>query len=233
MTMASPGEIVLNEVQASNSTTVMNEECKYRDWLELHNTSSQPLCLGDLFLSDDPADLLKWNFPRTAYIEPNGYLLVWADDINDLYLDYHTNFNLSSTGEFLFLSDSLGNILDSVSFSQQSSDHSLSRCADGSGPFADNLNPTPASANDCSGVYIAESSAVSNYKVYPNPFQGILNISSPEGIEKVRIYDMAGREVSGESTGRAMVYSMDLNTLPAGMYLLYINDSTPLRIVRN
>jgi hypothetical protein len=82
-------------------------------------------------------------------------------------------------------------------------------------------------------VYIAESSEVSNYKVYPNPFQGILTISSPEGLEKVRIYDMAGREVSSESTGRAMVYSMDLNTLPAGMYLLYINDSTPLRIVRN
>ncbi|MFM7217103.1 MAG: CotH kinase family protein [Bacteroidota bacterium] len=232
VTMASPGDIVLNEVQAANTSTITNEECKHRDWIELHNLTTQTLGLDHLYMSDDPADLLKWSFPRTAYIEPNGYLLVWADDINELYLDYHTNFNLSAAGERLFLCDSLGNILDSASFTSQFSNHSLSRCQDGTGPFLDNGTPTPRVVNDCSGVYVqeVESDVIS---VFPNPATRLLQVSSEKGMQQLEVFDFMGRRVFVADTHGESHFVLDVQEFPAGAYLLKIDNTNPVRIIRN
>ncbi|MFM8432440.1 MAG: CotH kinase family protein [Bacteroidota bacterium] len=232
ISMAGPGDVVLNEIQAANSTTVVNEECKYRDWIELHNRTTSPLGLGDLFLSDDPSDLTKWSFPKTAFIEPNGYLLVWADDIDQLLIDNHTNFNLSSAGEQLFLCDSTGFILDSVSFVSQQIDHSFSRCADGTGSFRDNLNPTPRIMNDCSAVTVAEATAT-EFTVFPNPSNGLLTIRSENTFSAVRMMDISGREISFFDFRNTLTATVDIIDFPPGIYILIIDNRAPLRIIRN
>ena len=55
------------------------------------------------------------------------------------------------------------------------------------------------------------------FKVYPNPTYGVLNISSDEEIQKIVIYSLLGRKV-----GSATSTQMDISNLASGVYLLTI-----------
>src|SRR5690606_32662758 len=50
------GDLVINEIMASNVTTVVDQDGEYDDWLELYNNSTETLSLDNLYLSDDPTD---------------------------------------------------------------------------------------------------------------------------------------------------------------------------------
>src|SRR5690606_27303056 len=97
------GEVVINELMASNSVTVTDPQGDYADWIELYNTTSNFLDLSNLYLSDLASSPLQWEIPANTTIAPNGYLIIWADnDTTDSGL--HANFKLSSGGEDLILS---------------------------------------------------------------------------------------------------------------------------------
>src|SRR5512136_1475246 len=75
--------VVINEVLASNGHTLADPQREYDDWIELYNRGSTPVNLGGMYLTDDPAEPTKWQFPKNAAaqttIPARGYLLVWAD----------------------------------------------------------------------------------------------------------------------------------------------------------
>lgn len=74
--------------------TIADPQGEYEDWVELLNTTSQAIDLSGMYLSDDPSDLKKWQFPPGTPIDAGGYLLVWADeDTTDAGL--HADFTLS------------------------------------------------------------------------------------------------------------------------------------------
>ncbi len=70
-------QIVINEVQTSNKSTISDEDGDFEDWIELYNSGVSAVNLYQYGLSDDPAEPYKWRFPSVV-IEPNGYLLVFA-----------------------------------------------------------------------------------------------------------------------------------------------------------
>ncbi|MEO6476065.1 MAG: lamin tail domain-containing protein [Luteolibacter sp.] len=96
----------------------------YPDWIELKNTGVSTASLNGYFLSDDPADPFKWPVPSTASIAAGGFQLFMADGHdaapgqtfprgywpwrNFTTEKYHTNFNLSSLGETLTLTQATG-----------------------------------------------------------------------------------------------------------------------------
>ncbi len=53
---------------------------KFSDWVELHNTSEDPVDISDWSLSDNPSRSSKWQFPEGTIIPGTGYLLVLCDD---------------------------------------------------------------------------------------------------------------------------------------------------------
>src|SRR5437867_2863485 len=69
--------IVINEIMASNTHTLLDENGDSADWIELYNPGAAPVSLAGYGLSDDPALPFKWTF-RHAAIEPRGFLLVFA-----------------------------------------------------------------------------------------------------------------------------------------------------------
>jgi hypothetical protein len=69
--------IALNEVMASNSVTLTDQDGDYEDWIELFNYGSEPVNLEGFGLSDNYDDPFRWVFPRVI-IEPAEFLLVWA-----------------------------------------------------------------------------------------------------------------------------------------------------------
>ena len=72
---ASP--VVISEFLALNTHTLADEDGRYSDWVELHNTTTKPVNLDGWYLTDTTNNLAKWRFPATNILA-NGYLVVFA-----------------------------------------------------------------------------------------------------------------------------------------------------------
>jgi len=147
---AASSAIVINEVMASNHVTLADPQGEYNDWIELKNVSDQAINLAGMFLSDNPDNPLKWEFPADTLIEAGGYLLVWADEDGGDTPGLHANFKLSANGETLWLFDTAANrhaLLDSVSFDSLEADQTLGRYPDGRGPLQILSSPSPLFEN--------------------------------------------------------------------------------------
>ena len=131
---------------ASNNQTQADEYGEYDDWIEIYNTGSSNINLGDYYLSDNMNNLEKYNFPSVT-LAPDEYFIVWADDDEEDQGDNHTTFKLSSSGEVVYLSDSDFNLVDGFTFGEQQIDMSYARVPNGTGPFVIQ-SPTFSNNND-------------------------------------------------------------------------------------
>ncbi len=96
---------VITEVMASNRSTIADEDGDYSDWVEIHNPDATAVALGGWYLTDTASNKTKWSFPAGVTIPAHGYLLVWASNKNrgSATTPPHTNFALSSGGEYVGL----------------------------------------------------------------------------------------------------------------------------------
>jgi hypothetical protein len=141
-------------VQATSEAAEDNPEPpeSQLDWLELQNTGTTPVSLDGWYLSDDPAERLKWRFPSGVSIPAGGYLLVVCDGLDITapavggYL--HTNFGLSADGETVTLSNGTGQIVQEIAVPALTPFHSYGRGANGE--YRHQSVPTPRVANSAS-----------------------------------------------------------------------------------
>ena len=68
----------INEVMASNGTTLADEDGDFEDWIELYNDGTEPVDLSGWGLSDSYSNPFKWTFPEDTVLGAGEYLLVWA-----------------------------------------------------------------------------------------------------------------------------------------------------------
>ena len=142
------GQIVINEFMSNNETVLADEDGEYSDWIELYNNSDVPINLLYYSLSDKIDNLNKWNFPDIT-IHSHGFLLVFASDKNRLNVDeLHTNFKISASGESLFLSNNLGQIIDQIEPIELSENKSYGRLPDGSDNLLTLSFFTPSNSNN-------------------------------------------------------------------------------------
>ena len=138
--------IFINEFMANNGSTIADEQGDFDDWIEIFNSNSFPVNLAGMFLTDDPQTSDKWMFPD-AEIPAGGHLIVWADNECDEG-QFHTNFKLKNSGEYIGLYDINGVIpLDEISFGAQQEDVSFGRIPDGSNNWQLLYTPTPGEEN--------------------------------------------------------------------------------------
>jgi len=92
----------LNEILARNATGIDDGFGNREDWIEIFNPNSTPVNLDSYYLTDNPENPAKWSFPDVS-VPAGGYILVFASgkDTIDPAGQPHTNFKLSSTGEYL------------------------------------------------------------------------------------------------------------------------------------
>ncbi|MBI3521330.1 MAG: CotH kinase family protein [Bacteroidetes bacterium] len=168
------GSLVINEFLADNTLLQKDEYSSREDWIEIFNTSNSLLDLSNVYLSDNYLLPTKWKFPAGTTIDPNAYLMVWADD-DSAQVIYHTNFILNKSGEQLMLSVG-STVLDSVTYGAQGSNISYGRCPNGTGSFI-NLPSTSFNGANCT-VGVQEHAAIMhNMNVYPNPASHRFTIS--------------------------------------------------------
>ena len=125
-------QILINEIMADNKLCVVDTDGDYSDWIELYNNSNQNVNLNNYSLSDESENLTKWKFPDIT-IDNASTLLIFASG-KDVIInsEIHTNFKLSSTGEFLYLSNESGIVIDSIHPIHLGEDDSYGRLPDGS-----------------------------------------------------------------------------------------------------
>lgn len=149
------------------------------DWVELYNSTSQAVTLTGYGLTNNPGNPAKWVFPDTT-IGAGQYLLLQSqgDSSGQKKNTSRLNFNISASGESLFLFDGSGQLLDKLSAGRMRSGLSYGRDASDNRLYYS--APTPGAANG-SGYRGITSTPV--YGVNPGiyPETVTLSISAAEG----------------------------------------------------
>jgi len=105
------GTLVISEFVAANTSgaplsesELLDEDGESSDWIEIWNPSSEAVNLEGWFLTDDPDELTKWEFPAVE-VAAGGFLVVFASGKNerDPAGALHTNFALAAGGESVVL----------------------------------------------------------------------------------------------------------------------------------
>jgi hypothetical protein len=97
------GALRINEFLAINDNGLVDEDGNDSDWVEIFNPDLVAAPLDGHYLTDDPLDLTKWQFPATS-VPGLGYLVVFASDKDRTAgPELHTNFRLAGDGDYLAL----------------------------------------------------------------------------------------------------------------------------------
>jgi len=228
-----PGDLVINELMASNEFTNVDPDGEAEDWIELYNNSAQTIDLEGYFLTDDFTNPLKWAFPFGTTIAAGTYLTIWADE--DLAQDgLHADFRLSTGGESVILIDNTTGVTivkDAVDFPTQTTDISYGRFPNGTGSFQF-MNPTFGASNT-NMVSTVDVSASNDLLVYPNPATDdfYLEFTTETSTEReVKIFHISGQEVYNNTVGvKTLIPTTDWSP---GMYIIRSEGATK-KLVKN
>ncbi len=221
--------LFLNELQAANAGSPVDENGEADDWFEIYNPNAFAVDLAGWYVSDALADLTKYRFSTTgtdAIVPANGWLLVWADN-QSAQGNLHTNFSLSSTnGEDLVLVGPDGvTVVDQISFGPQASGVSFGRQTDGGTPWVTFDIPTPGESNNAVGIDEAGSSAL-KLRAWPVPVgEGTLWLSHEVTAD---VLDAQGRLVARLSRQR----QVDAAGLEPGLYVVRTEAGASLPFIR-
>lgn len=220
------GSVLINEVLASNDSLNFDLNGEDEDWIELINTTNNPIDLAGFYLSDDPLHLMQWAIPAGSLIPANGYLLIWADN-DTAQVGLHANFKLSSNGDYVYLSHGF-NVHDQVAFGPQLANISYARCPDAGLDFA-TIIPTPLANNNCN-IGIAENDLL-QVQVYPNPFQDQLIIDNQEDGVALQVVDMNGRSMPTAALKNGKNF-IDASEWASGIYMVHIQAAKGSRTIK-
>ena len=112
--MLANSPIIISEIEAANSSGIVDSAGNAADWLEITNTSStQTVNLANWKLEYNTAPTI-WTFP-SMNLGPGESRVIFCDSASatDPTQELHTNFNLSKSGKNLLLVDNLGNTIQS------------------------------------------------------------------------------------------------------------------------
>ena len=147
--------VVISEFMADNKNTIHDEDGDSPDWIEIFNPTANDMNLAGWALTDDPKNLVEWQFPNVT-LAANSYLLVFASgkDRTNVIGRLHTNFQLASSGEFLALVDRQTNIMSSFTpvYPPQEKDVSYGRDRFSQDVVGYFTTPTPGAPNSTVGT---------------------------------------------------------------------------------
>jgi hypothetical protein len=233
----------VNEIMSLNSSTIADPDFGlFADWIEIYNPNATSVDLAGLYISDDPANLTKYQFPTgepETIIPAGGFILIWCDDSASVL---HTNFKLTSAGESAILTASDGStVIDSITFPAITADQSYGRTIDGAGTWTI-FTPgttTPGASNQPTQS-IAKQLNDLGILVFPTPATDIITIQNSQlaKIEQITVRDMKGSIVYDYQSQNGFnqdILNFNVSDWKNGVYLLQVkvnNDYYSQRIIK-
>ncbi|HEX7072050.1 MAG TPA: CotH kinase family protein, partial [Rhodothermales bacterium] len=157
--------------------------------LKLHNVSS-----GSTDFTIIPFLTIAFTQPISGGTGVSEYLPM------DLDARPHTNFKLDATAEYIILSDTLGNVIDSQSFTAMGPDLSIGRKPDGSGEWVTFLEPTPGAPNRTEG-YAGDPLIAPEFSIPAGKYGSGLSVAITS-LEGAAIYYTTNGDTPTESSRR-------------------------------
>jgi len=97
--------------------------------------------------------------------------------------------------------------------------------------FSDNGGLFVVTKND--NILAAPETNIDAFSVYPNPAEATVMITSEaNAINTIEIYDMLGKQLAALETKGVMSREIDLSSFESGIYLITLNKSTTVRVVK-
>lgn len=207
--------LFINEWMASNTNTLADPSefpnLAFDDWFEIYNPSADPVDLGGYWLTDNLSNPRGFMVPSNSVyvIPPGGFLLVWADEdsiANNVGLtDLHANFRLGASREEIGLFAPDLTRIDAVSFTNQVSDVSEGRFADGANAIYAMTAPTPRLPNTLGGGNSPPQPAAIADRIVTlgQTLSFIASATDPEAPPQTLSFTLEGISPSGASIGSA------------------------------
>ncbi|MEQ9309166.1 MAG: lamin tail domain-containing protein [Balneolaceae bacterium] len=250
------GSIVINEIMFDPLADSDDNLPDQTEYIELFNGGTSAISLEGISLHDAPdeEDEIRSLFPVSTqfkWIQPNGYFLIYSEDEAETFNDSKTaryfsmedesdqftmridrsSLSLASTGDAIYLADSIGVTIDSVFFDESWQNPNV---FDTDGIALERINPEGESnseSNWSSSTHVSGGTpntinsifqrpgtapASTGISFTPNPFSPdddgfednlYINytLDAPDYLLRVRIFDRYGREVrklvDGQQTG--------------------------------
>ncbi len=220
------GGLRLNEVLAGN-TGVLENAGTFPDALELFNNSGQPIDLGDLSLTDNPASSRKYVFPPNTLLAAESYLTIYADN-NLAKPGLHTGFSLKQDGDDLYLFNKLaagGGLIDSIVFGPQLVNQSIGRRSDGAWGLT---QPTFGTANQAARTGETARLRINEWLADARLLAGadFVELFNPDSLP----VDLGGLHLSDNPIAAPKLHAIaPLSFIPVGGYRVFIADGDPLQ----
>ncbi|MDD6960330.1 MAG: T9SS type A sorting domain-containing protein [Muribaculaceae bacterium] len=121
---------------------------------------------------------------------------------------------------------------------QETSANRLSKSlqAGGHSTTSRSIGPRHARPNAATTAIVGTSgiSDATGYSLsaYPVPATTEVTVTSPEAIRDIRVFSSTGAEVARVAGEDSYTQSVDVSTLASGVYMIVINEQTPIRIVK-
>lgn len=209
-------QLFINEVMAKNVASYADENEEYDDWVEIYNPNLFEVDLAD-YIMKDGAD--TYTFPsgtEDTKISPSNFIIIWADEQSSQG-PLHTNFKLSSAGEFVGLYEPDGvTEIDAVTYPEILDDISYGRQTDGADTWVtfEGNAVTPKASNGFN-TDIDENS-FENGLAYPNPVsEGVIYFINPV---EFTLYNILGERVA---VSNGLVETFNVSDLSKGFYILH------------
>ncbi|MCI0650474.1 MAG: hypothetical protein L0Z55_01175 [Planctomycetes bacterium] len=137
----------INEIVLQNVSAFPDEHGLFPPWLELVNTSDQPVDVGGAFLSDDILLSEKWQIPciPEAEMAPGGFLVIFMDGDQEPD-DLHASFLPPATGTLTFVLNTGSDVLE-IEADLLGADVAFGRAPDGGDASGILQAPTPGAPN--------------------------------------------------------------------------------------
>jgi hypothetical protein len=215
-------EIVLNEIQADNQTTVANGG-KHPDWVELRNTTAVARDLGGMSLSDDLGVPRKFVFASGTTLAGGGRLVVWCDEATTAP-GVHSGFALGAEGGVLTLYSSAATpmVLDEISYGLQIADFSLGRVPDGTGSWQ-LCQPTPGTSNVGQSLGLQSRLRINEWMASPDSGDDWFEVYNSESLPVL----LGGLSLTDSPTTPGLSPVPAYSYIPAAGFQLFWADQKP------
>jgi hypothetical protein len=220
---SSNGKILMNEIQARGVAGAL-------DWIEIYNSVSASVNITGYKIYDvggQGGTKSKKRFPNGTTLPANGFYVIITDTTD--FAGDNSGFGLSSSGEKVWLEDTTGAIIDTVTFGvTASAAETYGRYPDG-GPWKVLTTVTRGTSNGGSTAVDDVPAVVTNFQLdqnYPNPFNPstVISFQMPAAADvRLAVFNLLGQEVALLAQARLEAgqhsFRFDAAGLPSGVYL--------------
>lgn len=205
--------LIISELMSTNDLYPIDG--KLCDWIELYNAGESDIDLSNYYASNDAAELYKCQLPSTT-IAPGGYIVLSCGDT--------LNFNLSKSGDKVFITRSDGVIASSCTFEAMEKNtawtYDRGIVTEPSPGYPNTSDGHNSAIGTRAGLVISEViSSNSKYYAVDGEYYDLVELKN-NGTEPIKLSDYC----LSDKSSKLSKYTLPDVTLGAGEYYVVVCD---------